>query len=727
MSARFWVGGTATWDATAGLKWSTTSGGAGGSAVPTSSDDVTFDANSGNNVVTISGSRSCKSFTAQNFPGSFSATGSTLTATNCLTFNGGGKTFDNVVITMASGNNLSFGGTNTFNNLTISGNSFNEAAVTFSANQIISTLLTVNGASAILRIRLKSGLVAPGQITLNAASTSMSNVNLSGIIGAGAATWNLSAITGNSGDMGNNTGITFTTSATQYWYRNTGNWNDPTKWFLATNGGGGAGRVPLPQDDVVFDGNSFNAGAQTVTLGNFGYTGRDLNWTGVTNTPTWSTASSYSIFGGFTLVAGMTLSGTPNTITLGGFNTSTFTSAGQTIACTFLLLDGYTGSFTLADAFVTNGTFQMNAGTFNAVTFNLTAKAVTRSGTQSLTINLGTGTWTLTGTGTVWSPTTATVNAGTSTIKITDASASSKTFAGASNAYYNLWLTGAGSGTYTITGSNNSYNDFKDNNSVAHSLLFANGSTNSMVTWTVNGSAGNVITINSVSGTFSLVALGTRIDSDYVSIAHCAASPAWIWYAGRNCTDAGNNTGWIFHWTNPGNVYLSDNVYATFPATTASFYMQISKDAGASWSPPLSVTFGAGDTTQTFGAGITELWGESFTGADIVDALLYIRVYSDYYSEVYTTFGFAIAGTAILTGLKAEAEGKWNGSTMSIDRIRLEPHYGTSSIPISQGSQAYATNGRKPGEGAGTGTGVPVFFDSTGAWRSFVDGATVAA
>lgn len=40
MANRYWVGGTGTWDTTAGTKWSTTSGGAGGSAVPTSSDDV---------------------------------------------------------------------------------------------------------------------------------------------------------------------------------------------------------------------------------------------------------------------------------------------------------------------------------------------------------------------------------------------------------------------------------------------------------------------------------------------------------------------------------------------------------------------------------------------------------------------------------------------------------------------------------------------------------------
>lgn len=48
----------------------------------------------------------------------------------------------------------------------------------------------------------------------------------------------------------------------------------------------------------------------------------------------------------------------------------------------------------------------------------------------------------------------------------------------------------------------------------------------------------------------------------------------------------------------------------------------------------------------------------------------------------------------------------------------------TSSVP--EGSIAYASNGRKAGEGAGAGTGVQVFRDAT-AWRACDTGATVAA
>jgi hypothetical protein len=45
---------------------------------------------------------------------------------------------------------------------------------------------------------------------------------------------------------------------------------------------------------------------------------------------------------------------------------------------------------------------------------------------------------------------------------------------------------------------------------------------------------------------------------------------------------------------------------------------------------------------------------------------------------------------------------------------------------VSEGVQAYATNGRKVGEGAGSGTGVPVYF-SNGQWRVYSTDAQVQA
>jgi hypothetical protein len=69
MADRYWVGGTANWDATAGAKWALTSGGAGGQAVPTSNDDVYFDGASGAGTVTVLTTRPCQNLNFTGFTG----------------------------------------------------------------------------------------------------------------------------------------------------------------------------------------------------------------------------------------------------------------------------------------------------------------------------------------------------------------------------------------------------------------------------------------------------------------------------------------------------------------------------------------------------------------------------------------------------------------------------------------------------------------------------------
>lgn len=71
MADRYWVGGTASWDATAGTKWATTSGGAGGATVPTAADDVYFNAASGAVSCTVSATANCRNLNFTGFTGSF--------------------------------------------------------------------------------------------------------------------------------------------------------------------------------------------------------------------------------------------------------------------------------------------------------------------------------------------------------------------------------------------------------------------------------------------------------------------------------------------------------------------------------------------------------------------------------------------------------------------------------------------------------------------------------
>ncbi len=95
MANRYWVGGTSTWDATAGTKWALTSGGAGGQAVPTSADDVFFTAASGTVTVTISVAANARNVDFTGYTGTLISNaglniygGLTLSSSMTLTVNG---------------------------------------------------------------------------------------------------------------------------------------------------------------------------------------------------------------------------------------------------------------------------------------------------------------------------------------------------------------------------------------------------------------------------------------------------------------------------------------------------------------------------------------------------------------------------------------------------------------------------------------------------------------
>lgn len=177
--------------------------------------------------------------------------------------------------------------------------------------------------------------------------------------------------------------------------------------------------------------------------------------------------------------------------------------------------------------------------------------------------------------------------------------------------------------------------------------------------------------------------------------------------------------------TTPSNAYVTDNTYATLAATSGILTVEVSKDGGSTYGTAITKTFGAADTLETYGNGSTELWGLSFTRASMVDANFRVRVSHGIYTQVYKTFGFA-TGSDTLTGIEIAIEAKYATSTISIDLIKVKIYYGTSVLPVQAGSQAYASNGRKNGEGVGVGTGVLVFHDGT-AWRACDTGATVAA
>lgn len=114
--------------------------------------------------------------------------------------------------------------------------------VSLTANVTL-TSIALDGLSATNRLLIQSSVLGTAR-TLNCVVASASYVDFRDIIGAGVGPWNLSAITGGSGQCGGNGGITFTTAKNLYWYQTVTGVafiSDATKWFNASGGTGGAG------------------------------------------------------------------------------------------------------------------------------------------------------------------------------------------------------------------------------------------------------------------------------------------------------------------------------------------------------------------------------------------------------------------------------------------------------------------------------------------------------
>jgi len=197
----------------------------------------------------------------------------------------------------------------------------------------------------------------------------------------------------------------------------------------------------------------------------------------------------------------------------------------------------------------TNGKINLNAKTLTIGT-----TYVTGVGTKDLTFNGGVLVCPNSG-ATAFNnlnPTGYTTTAGTGTGQIQMTSATAKTFIGGAtgSTVYNCTLVQAGAGQLSITGNASPGNTFNDITSTQRpaTITFASGSTNTFNNFSVNGTAGNLITINAnVAGTqHTLVKVGGVVSCNYLSIKDSNATPATTWYAGTTSTNVSNNTGWIF-------------------------------------------------------------------------------------------------------------------------------------------------------------------------------------
>lgn len=217
--------------------------------------------------------------------------------------------------------------------------------------------------------------------------------------------------------------------------------------------------------------------------------------------------------------------------------------------------------------------------TFNG---NVTIPSFVSSSSISSTrvLNMGTGTWTLNSTGTVWTitDTGVSVNSSTSTIVISDTSATSKTFVGGGFTYYNLSITGGGTGAVNMGTAINTetYNQITIN--APKTVTIFSGKTLSLANPLVaTGSVGNVITINaSTGGSAAILSLSSGIVScDYLSLQDSTAQGGAFWYAGANSTNVSGNTGWKFYAPPAATLTETLTLVAVFSRTETRTFSEV--------------------------------------------------------------------------------------------------------------------------------------------------------
>jgi len=582
-----WSGGTITFNATTTGKTVNTNGsavnqsfafaGVGGAWTLTAALNLvssqllitsgTF--NSGNYSITCGSINSNNSNVRTINLGSSTVTFSTTiffnTQTN-LTFNAGtsqinctgnptlnvqtGVTFYNVSFTSTAITTSSILGANTFTNLSITGRTtVGIGVLSLSANQTINGTLTVSaGTASAYRMQISTNTLGTTR-TLTCAAVSFTDTDFRDITIAGAA----SPASGTRlGDAKGNSGITFPAAKTVY-YRQTGSadWGSSGSgsWSATSGGALDATQFPLAQDTAVFPAATYPASGSTTTINanyNIGTIDMSLR---TSNTMTLATSTNgVLIYGDWTNGTGITLSGT-GSVSFLGRTTQTITSASKTFT-QLININTPSGSVTLQDALTQSSTnyTQIVNGTLdlNGFTYTVGIRFTTVTGTKNLTFNGGTlicpdpNTTSFNNN----APTGFTTTAGTGVGTISMTAATAKTFVGGGSTF-NCTLNQGGAGALTITGSNTFSNI--TNTVQPASVLFTAATTSTFSSFSLSGTAGNLITIGSVTAaSHTLSKASGTVSSDFLSISRSTATGGAGWYAGANSTDGGNNSGWIF-------------------------------------------------------------------------------------------------------------------------------------------------------------------------------------
>lgn len=527
MADRYWVGGAGNLDGSTTTHISATSGGVGGASYPTSSDNLIFDANSNATAftVTVTGATSVANLIIGN------------PLVGVITFAGSSALNVYGNLDLPSGGTWTYSGTITMKatstGMTITSRSVQlQGPVTLDGVgggwTLVDTFKITGGNGT---LTLTNGSFDSGNQAIQLKRFSSNNSNTR-VITMGSSTWTLTANSATLWDTGTVTGLTL---------------NAGTSIIDCTYSGSTGSRV-IATSTARINTLKFSAGTDTVDLASCMM--NDLNYTGFGGI---QNGNNFTVGGSLTCGASMTFN-TGGNLTMDTTGSKTITSNGVQIKKN-ILITGVGGTITLADALSLDSThvLTLTNGTFDGAGFAFTGN-VASNNSNTRTFTMGNGLFTLTGTGTVWdfgTTTNLTFNIGSSTIKITNTTNTALTFAGGGLNYStSVWFSRSTStAANTITGSN-TFAILKDDGTGTHSLLFTAGTTTTISTaagWQVNGTAGHLITVDSVTAaTHSIVCTSGAISADYLSINNSVATGGANFYAGANSTNVSGNVGWQF-------------------------------------------------------------------------------------------------------------------------------------------------------------------------------------
>lgn len=160
-------------------------------------------------------------------------------------------------------------------------------------------------------------------------------------------------------------------AADYYWVGGSGNWNELNHWSTTSGGSVHPAILPDSTDNVFFDVNSFDAGGQRVSLSGSAICSQ-MNWTGVTNYPTFENTSSLSIYGDLILVKGMKITRSGSWSFKSGAGVNLVTTSAK-----FLVHVEIAGNVQLRDDLnaqsltIVSGIFNTNNAVINSFEFNL--------------------------------------------------------------------------------------------------------------------------------------------------------------------------------------------------------------------------------------------------------------------------------------------------------------------------------------------------------------------